>query len=46
VIPFKTKSFSKPVVKSTENKISRCKMRDGIYNEVLREIYDKKFSNL
>ena len=33
-------------IKATENKISTCKMRDGIYNEVLREIYDKQLTNL
>ena len=33
-------------IKATEKKISTCKMRDGIYNEVLREIYDKELTNL
>ena len=33
-------------IKATEKKISICKMRDGIYNEVLREIYDKQLTNL
>jgi hypothetical protein len=33
-------------IKATKKKISTCKMRDGIYNEVLREIYDKQLSNL
>jgi len=33
-------------IKATENKISTCKLRDGIYNEVLREIYDKELTNL
>ncbi len=32
-------------IKATEKKISTCKMRDGIYNEVLREIYDKQLLN-
>ena len=32
-------------IKVTEKKISTCKMRDGIYNEVLREIYDKQLLN-
>ena len=33
-------------IKATEKKISTCKMRDGIYNEVLRELYDKELTNL
>jgi hypothetical protein len=33
-------------IKLTQNKISTCKMRDGIYNEVLRELYDKQLTNL
>jgi hypothetical protein len=33
-------------IKATENKISTCKLRDGIYNEVLRELYDKELTNL
>ena len=32
-------------IKATEKKISTCKMRDTIYNEVLREIYDKHLLN-
>jgi len=33
-------------IKATVSKISRGIIRDGIYNEVLREIYDKQLSNL
>jgi len=32
-------------IKSTVSKISKGIIRDGIYNEVLREIYDKQLLN-
>jgi hypothetical protein len=32
-------------IKATVSKISRGIIRDGIYNEVLREIYDKQLLN-